>query len=95
MNAYGELARDLWRAADEQRFLALPHREEFFTTLGDDVAARVAELVSLFAGDAPSGETRRCRDVRLRRALKQAEEVAYQELIFSHSVVAESELTDA
>ncbi|GAA4674908.1 hypothetical protein [Frondihabitans cladoniiphilus] len=92
MNGYGELARDLWRAADERRFLALPDRDVFFTELGSDVARRVDELVVVFAGETPPGETPRCRARRLRRALKQAEEIAYQELIFSHSVVAESEL---
>ena len=87
MNAYAELARDLWRAADEARFFALPDRERFFADLGDRVEARVLELIPAFAGTAPSGEPARCRDLRLRKAKKQAEEVAYQELIFSQSVV--------
>ena len=91
MNSYGELARDLWRAADSQRFMAMPHRDEFFTDLGESVAVRVAELLEVFAADSPAGETLRCRSVRLRRARKDAEEIAYQELIFSHSVASEND----
>jgi hypothetical protein len=87
MNAYGELARDLWRAADPTRFLALPDRDRFFGQLGDRVQARVDELAPVFAGTAPDREPARCRDLRLRKAKKQAEEVAYQEIIFSQSVV--------
>lgn len=95
MNAYGELARDLWRAADERRFLAMERRDDFFGELGSRVEKRVAELIPLFAGEAPSGEPARCRDQRVRKAKKQAEEVAYQELIFSQSVVPASDYADA
>jgi hypothetical protein len=95
VNAYGELARDLWRAADERRFLAMEGRDDFFAELGTRVARRVDELVPVFAGDDPVSEPSRLRDVRLRSAKKQAEEVAYQELIFSQSVVSTSEYADA
>lgn len=95
MNGYGELARDLWRAADERRFLAMERRDDFFAELGTRVARRVAELVPIFAGEAPVSEPVRLRDVRLRSAKKQAEEVAYQELIFSQSVMSTSEYADA
>lgn len=95
MNAYGELARDLWRAADERRFLDMPDRDAFFTELGDRIARRVDELRPLFAGAAPANEPARCRSLRLRKAQKQAEELAYQELLFSQSVVPADELVDA
>ncbi|ARC55651.1 hypothetical protein AS850_01000 [Frondihabitans sp. 762G35] len=95
VNAYGELARDLWRAADERRFLAMEGRDEFFAELGTRVEIRVSELVPVFAGDAPANETSRFRERRLRSAKKQAEEVAYQELIFSQSVVPAAEYADA
>jgi hypothetical protein len=95
VNAYGELARDLWRAADERRFFAMEGREAFFGDLGSRVERRVAELIPVFAGVAPPREPARCRDLRLRTAKKQAEEVAYQELIFSQSVVPASELVEA
>jgi hypothetical protein len=95
VNAYGELARDLWRAADEGRFLAMEGREEFFAELGSRVESRVVALVPVFAGEAPANETARFRDRRLRSAKKQAEEVAYQELIFSQSVVPAAEFADA
>ncbi|MGA1813757.1 MULTISPECIES: hypothetical protein [unclassified Frondihabitans] len=95
MNAYGELASDLWRAADERRFLDMPGRDEFFGELGDRIARRVDELRPLFAGDAPVNEPARRRDLRLRKAQKQAEELAYQELLFSQSVVPVDELVDA
>lgn len=95
MNAYGELARDLWRAADERRFLAMEHRDEFFGELGSRVEKRVVELIPVFAGVAPSSETSRGRDLRFRKAKRQAEEVAYQELIFSQSVVPAAELVEA
>jgi len=95
LNAYGELARDLWRAADERRFFEMPDRDEFFAELGSRVERRVAELISVFAGDAPTSETARGRDLRLRKAKRQSEEVAYQELIFSQSVVPASELVEA
>lgn len=95
MNEYGELARDLWRAADERRYLAMERSEDFFAELGSRVERRVRELIPIFAGDAPPSEPGRVRDVRLRSAKKQAEEVAYQELIFSQSVVSTSEYAEA
>lgn len=95
MNAYGELARDLWRAADERRFLDMVDRDSFFVELGDRIARRVDELRPLFAGIAPVNEPARRRDLRLRTAKKQAEELAYQELLFSQSVVPVDELVDA
>jgi hypothetical protein len=73
----------------------MERRDDFFAELGSRVEVRVAELVPIFAGVGPTGEPRRARDVRLRGAKKQAEEVAYQELIFSLSVVSESEYADA
>ena len=95
VNAYGELARELWRAADERRFLAMERPDDFFGELGSRVERRVAELIPIFAGDAPANEPSRLRDLRLRKAKKQSEEVAYQELIFSQSVVPASELVEA
>lgn len=91
VNAYGELARELWRAADERRLQAIDEADAYFDELGLRVQRRVDELFPLFAGEAPRGETRRHHDLRFRRATKQAEEMAYQELIFSQSVVAEVE----
>ena len=87
MNAYGALASDLWRAADERRFLAIEQRETFFAEIGARVEHRVLELVPQLAGEAPVTEPSRLRDLRLRKAKKQAEEIAYQEIIFSQSVV--------
>ncbi|ROQ37276.1 hypothetical protein EDF46_2732 [Frondihabitans sp. PhB188] len=92
MNAYGELAQDLWRAADERRFAQMQHRDDFFAELGSRVARRVDELVPVFAGDAPTREPGRLRDLRLRKAKKQAEEVAFQELIFSQTVAPPAEV---
>ncbi|MCU1526594.1 MAG: hypothetical protein JWP75_357 [Frondihabitans sp.] len=70
-------------------------RDDFFAELGSRVAKRVEELIPIFAGDDLASEPMRLRDVRLRSAKKQAEEVAYQELIFSQSVVSTSEYADA
>lgn len=95
VNTYGELARELWRAADEQRYFAMDDRDEFFADLGERVAGRVAELIPLFVGEGSATEPARRRDLRLRAAKKQAEEVAYQEIIFSQSVVPASELVEA
>ncbi len=58
MNQYAAMAERHWRRWLPSRVAELEDPSSFFSTLGDDVANRIAELTDELAGDDPLGDPR-------------------------------------
>ncbi len=74
MNKYGARAKKHWEKWLPNRYKALPDPETFFTKMGEQISAQVAELTETLAGDDPPGESYLDKVGRRNMARLQAEE---------------------
>jgi len=81
MNIYGLQAQESWKNADLARFERLDNPTEFFTGLGEQVGARVLEITLALEVSSPPAEGYLDQVGRLTAIKRQAEEVAFSELV--------------
>ena len=96
MNRYGRIARDHWERWAPSRYAALEDPSAFFTELGEQIEAEVAELATHLAGPDPAGEEYLAKVGRLNAARSQAEERVLRELAYvdEETNAASDETTD-
>lgn len=81
MNRYAEMAQAHWSRWLPDRYAALEDPREFFSTLGEQAAARIEELTDQLAGPDSPGETYMGKVGRINNARTRAEEIVLTELI--------------
>lgn len=81
MNRYGRQAEAHWAKWRPTELSTIANPQEFFSTLGLQVEARVEELALMLAGDDPAGEGYLAKVGRLRMAKFNAQEAAMRELM--------------
>ncbi len=81
MNEYGRMAHDHWRRWLPQRYSQIEDPNSFFSTLGEQVSTRIADLTLDLAGEDPPGETFLDKLGRLNNAKQRAREMVLPELV--------------
>jgi hypothetical protein len=81
MNQYGATAQRHCARWLPQRYAAIPDPDSFFSTLGQEVAQQVSDLMLELAGDDPPGEEYLVKVGRLNAARNQAEEIVLRERV--------------
>jgi hypothetical protein len=81
MNQYGTMARDHWARWLPDRYSQIQDPDSFFTTLGQEVAQQIGDLMLDLAGDDPPGEDYLAKVGRLHMARLQAEEMVLAERV--------------
>jgi len=81
MNEYGQMAHDHWKRWLPQRYSQIEDPSNFFSTLGDQVSTRIADLTLDLAGEDPPGETFIAKLGRLNNAKQRAREIVLPELV--------------
>ena len=81
MNEYGRMALDHWQRSLPQRYSQIEDPNSFFSTLGDQVATRIADLTLDLAGEDPPGETFMAKLGRLNNAAQRAREMVLPEMV--------------
>lgn len=80
MNKYGTLAMLHWRRSLPNRYSQIEDPDSFFSSLGEEIEARIQELGIALSGDDPPGEDYVAKLGRLNMARINAESQALQEL---------------
>jgi hypothetical protein len=81
MNEYGRMALDHWQRWLPERLSQIEDPNSFFSTLGDQVATRIADLTLDLAGEDPPGETFMQKLGRLNDAAQRAREMVLPEMV--------------
>jgi len=81
MNHYGVTAKRHWERWLPARYAAIQDPDSFFSTLGEEVAYRIADLTLDLAGDDPPEEDYLIKVGRLNMARLQAEEIVLREQV--------------
>jgi hypothetical protein len=81
MNHYGLTAQRHWERWLPARYAAIQDPDSFFSTLGEEVANRIADLTLDLAGDDPPAEDYLVKVGRLNMARLQAEEIVLREQV--------------
>jgi hypothetical protein len=81
MNEYGRMALDHWQRRLPERYSQIEDPNSFFSTLGDQVATRIADLTLDLAGQDPPGETFMDKLGRLNNAGQRAREMVLPEMV--------------
>ena len=81
MNEYGQMALDHWQRWLPERYSQIEDPNSFFSTLGDQVATRIADLTLELAGEDPPGETFMNKLGRLNNAAQRAREMVLPEMV--------------
>jgi hypothetical protein len=81
MNHYGVTAKRHWKRWLPTRYAAIQDPDSFFSTLGEEVARRIADLTLDLAGDDPPAEDYLVKVGRLNMARLQAEEIVLREQV--------------
>ena len=81
MNEYGQMALDHWQRWLPERYSQIEDPNSFFSTLGDQVATRIADLTLDLAGEDPPGETFMQKLGRLNNAAQRAREMVLPETV--------------
>jgi len=95
MNRYGRAAQTWWSNTDPARVAELDNPTKYFTQLGEQVESRVDELMQTMQGSDEPGESVLQKAGRINAVKMQAEEIAYQELIYtieSHPATVDEDL---
>src|SRR5260370_33654001 len=79
MNQYGATAGRHGVRWLPERYAAIQDPDSFFSTLGEEVAQQISDLMLELAGDDPSGEDYLVKVGRLNAARNPAEEIAVRE----------------
>ncbi len=83
MNVYGDRAMDYWRRFRPTAYQAIPHPQEFFSTLGEQIADQVQMLADQLAGPDIPDEGYLGKVGRLNNATMRAAEMAMNDLVYS------------
>ena len=81
MNHYGVTAKRHWERWLPARYAAIQDPDSFFSTLGEEVAYRIADLTLDLTGDDPPEEDYLVKVGRLNMARLQAEEIVLREQV--------------
>jgi hypothetical protein len=81
MNHYGLTAQRHWEKWLPTRYAEIQDPDSFFSTLGEEVANRIADLALDLAGDDPPVEDYLVKVGRLNMARLQAEEIVLREQV--------------
>jgi hypothetical protein len=81
MNEYGRMALNHWQRWLPERYRQIEDPNSFFSTLGDEVATRIADLTLDLAGEDPPGETYMQKLGRLNNAAQRAREMVLPEMV--------------
>ena len=81
MNQYGATAQRHWVRWLPERYVAIQDPDSFFSTLGEEVAQQISDLMLELAGDDPPGEDHLVKVGRLNAARNQAEEIVLRERV--------------
>lgn len=81
MNHYAVLARRHWEQWLPERYAQIPDPDSFFSTLGQEAASQIADLMMDLAGDDPPGEDYLTKTGRLNAARSQAQEIVLREIL--------------
>lgn len=81
MNEYGQMALDHWQRWLPERYSQIEDPNSFFSTLGDQVATRIADLTLELAGEDPPGETFMNKLGRLNNAAQRAREMVLPQMV--------------
>jgi hypothetical protein len=81
MNHYGLTAQRHWERWLPTRYAEIQDPDSFFSTLGEEVATRIADLTPDLAGDDPPAEDYLVKVGRLNMARLQAEEIVLREQV--------------
>ncbi len=81
MNRYGLMARDHWARWLPTRYAQIQDRDSFFTSLGEEAAQQIQDLMMDLAGDDPPGESYMEKYGRVNRARLEAEGQVLREMI--------------
>jgi hypothetical protein len=96
MNKYGRIAKKHWSEFRPLALAELPEseREEFFSTLGEQMEARIINLTIQLEGSDTPGEGYLEKVGRLNAAKMQAEEIVLAESVYSTVEDDEEDGTD-
>jgi hypothetical protein len=81
MNEYGRMAREHWKRWLPQRYSQIEDPNSFFSTLGEQVSTRIADLTLDLAGEDPPGETFMDKLGRHNNARQRAREMVLPETV--------------
>ena len=82
MNHYGLMAKEHWYRADRARYLELEDPEEFFSDLGEQIAAQVTSICLEMERNPPTDEEYLQTVGRLNAIRRQAEEIVFNDLMY-------------
>lgn len=83
MNRYGMMARDHWRTYAPIRYAALEDPQEYFTQVGEQIAAQVEQVSSQLQANLPADLPYLEKVGQLQAIQRQAEEVALTDQVYS------------
>lgn len=95
MNHYAVIARRHWQRWLPGRYAQIPDPDSFFSTLGQEAAQQIADLMMDLAGDDPPGEDYLTKAGRLTAARSQAEEIVLHDLLPDPEDIPDSSLPSA
>ena len=81
MNEYGRMAQQHWQRWLPQRYSQIENPNSFFSTLGDQVSTRIADLTLDLAGQDPPGESFMDKLGQLNNAKQRAREMVLPEMV--------------
>lgn len=81
MNEYATMARRHWEQWLPERYAQISDPDSFFSSLGQQAAEQIAELMLDLAGDDPPGEDYLTKLGRLNAARDQAREIVLREIL--------------
>lgn len=85
MNEYGRRALAFWQEELPDELSTMPNPEDYFSTLGQEIEAKIDRLAISLAGNDSPGEEYLEKVGRLRAAQQQAEEQVMDELVYSQA----------
>jgi hypothetical protein len=92
MNQYGTRLQEHWRTVAPSGYRQIEDKEAFFTQLGEEMLTVVDQLQQTLAGPDSPEETYLQKVGRLNAARKQAEEVAWENLVTVQPEQTEAEI---
>jgi hypothetical protein len=79
MNRYGRMAMEFTRENAPEELAQIEDPETFFDQAGEEIAARVAEVLGQIVGEPEQGESLEAYKARSSRSVSQAEEIVFSD----------------